>query len=235
MTPNDSFIHPWSGRPVEAVLFDLDGTLVDSAPDIATAINAVLTSQGLAELDVLAVRSLIGEGIRRLTEKAFLIRGKALSSDELESNTAAFAEKYSLCIADKTAPLPGVVESLTKFSRAGLKMAVVSNKAQALTEQLLARIGLLQFFDHVQGAQPALASKPAPDMALATLSKLKCAPSAAIFVGDSSIDVATGVACNLPVFLIKGGYTGNTDLLEGAFHVFQDFRDLVRWIQREDA
>ena len=235
MLPRDSFIHPWSGKPVEALLFDLDGTLVDSAPDIATAINDVLSSEGLAELDVPTVRTLIGEGIRRLTEKAFAIRGNALSSNDLDSKAAAFSEKYASCIADRTAPMPGVIEGLAGLRQAGFKTAVVSNKAQGLTEQLLEQIQLTQFFDYIQGAQAALAPKPAPDMVRAALSNLKCTPDVAAFVGDSSIDVATGAASSLPVFLLKGGYTGGAELPEGAFQVFQDFHGLVSWIQERDG
>ena len=235
MPPSTCRLHPWSGKPVKALLFDLDGTLVDSAPDIATAINTVLTSQGLEALDVSVVRSLIGEGIRRLTEKAFAVRGVALSGDALDSNTASFAANYATCIADQTVPFLGVVESLQHFKEAGFKLAVVSNKAQHLTEHLMSQIGLVKFFDHIQGAVSSLAPKPAPDMLLATLAQLGTAPQESLFIGDSSIDLAAGNAAGLPVVLLEGGYTAGSPLPKGAAHVTYGFHALARWIDGVDV
>lgn len=229
--PDGALMHPRSGRPVEAFLFDLDGTLVDSAPDIATAINTVLLAKGYAPLDVPTVRSLIGEGIRRLTEKAFACHGQTVSGKELDRLTARFAEKYATCLADETRPLHGVVESLTRFKSAGFKMAVVSNKAQVLTEQLLSQIGLTQFFDHIQGAQAGLASKPAPDMILNTLTALGSSQHNSIFIGDSGIDIAAGNAAGIPVLLVEGGYAHGGAALEGAFRTFSDFPQLLRWVE----
>ncbi len=216
-------------------MFDLDGTLVDSAPDIATAINTVLTSQGYAALDVPTVRSLIGEGIRRLTEKAFACHGRTVSGKELDSLTAQFAEKYAKCLADQTRPLHGVVESLTRFKSAGFKMAVVSNKAQALTAKLLSQIGLTQFFDHIQGAQAGLASKPAPDMILNTLIALGLSQNVSLFIGDSTIDIAAGIAADIPVLLVEGGYAHAGAGHEGAFRTFSDFPALLRWVESNGA
>jgi phosphoglycolate phosphatase len=200
-------LHPWSGKRVQALLFDLDGTLVDSAPDIAVAVNAVMVKDGIAPLSVPAVRSLIGEGVRRLVEKAYALQGQSLGSHILEERTESFETLYASAIAVHTRPYPGVVKVLKDVRGMGLKTAVVSNKLQHLTDQLLATLGLDGLFDYICGARDDLPKKPAPDMLHYTLAQLGVEPSEALFIGDSIADVAAAAAGKLPCVLIAGGYT----------------------------
>jgi phosphoglycolate phosphatase len=111
----------------------------------------------------------------------------------------------------------------------------VSNKAQQLTERLMSQLGLAVFFDCIQGALPALAPKPAPDMLIAALAKLEAKPRESMFIGDSRIDVAAGNAAGLPVIFLEGSYTAGVPLPEGAFHVFQGFHAFAHWIEGMDA
>jgi phosphoglycolate phosphatase len=200
-------LHPWSGKPVKALLFDLDGTLVDSAPDIAVAVNTVMTKDSIAPLSVPAVRSLIGEGVRRLVEKAYGLQGQSLSPHALDERTESFETLYASAIAVHTRPYPGVVSSLQDMRRRGLKIAVVSNKLQHLTDQLLFALSLMELFDYVCGARDDLPKKPAPDMLIYTLAQLGVEASEAVFIGDSIADVKAAAAGKLPCVLVAGGYT----------------------------
>jgi phosphoglycolate phosphatase len=120
-------IHPWSGQPVRALLFDLDGTLVDSSPDIAVAINRVLELDGLLPLTKEVVRSLIGEGVRRLVEKAFHLQNSQLVGHRLDERTERFEALYASAIAVHTRPYPGVESGLLEMRQKGFKTAIVSN------------------------------------------------------------------------------------------------------------
>ena len=220
------FIHPWSKRPVKALLFDLDGTLVDSAPDIAVAVNSLLVVDGIEPLTLPVVRSLIGEGVRRLVEKAYRLQSTSLGTQELDKKTHAFELHYSEAIAVHTKPYPGVVNGLKKFRNFGLKTAVVSNKLQFLTDQLLLTLGLTDLLDYVCGASDAMPKKPAPDMLLHTLRQLNVEISEALFIGDSIADVTAARACELPCFLIEGGYTETPIDKLGAWRTVANFEGL---------
>jgi phosphoglycolate phosphatase len=219
-------IHPWSGKVVKALLFDLDGTLVDSAPDIAVAVNTVMATDNLAPLPMTIVRSLIGEGVRRLVEKAYLLNGLKLEHHRLDERTEQFETLYASAIAVLTRPYPGVEQSLQHFRKRGLKTAVVSNKLQRLTDQLLATLKLTDFLDYVCGARDDLPKKPAPDMLLHTLTALGVDSSEAIFIGDSIADVKAAEAGQLPCVLIEGGYTETPIATLGAWKTVNNFAAL---------
>lgn len=219
-------IHPWSKRQVKALLFDLDGTLVDSAPDIAVAVNSLLVAENIEPLSVPVVRSLIGEGVRRLVEKAYAIKSSNLNMNMLDERTHVFEARYAAAIAVHTKPYPGVENGLRKFRQMGLKTAVVSNKVQYLTDQLLSTLGLTELLDYVCGARDDMPKKPAPDKLLHTLQQLKVEKSEALFIGDSVADVAAAKACDLPCFLVEGGYTDTSIQNLGAWKTVADFDGL---------
>jgi phosphoglycolate phosphatase len=222
------FSHPFSGKPVQAVLFDLDGTLVDSAPDIAFAINAVMAVDGIAPHSVATVRSLIGEGIHRLVEKAYALHHRSLDLTDLNTRTAEFAKVYEAHIADATRPYPGVADGLDMLKKRGVRIAVVSNKAQHLTDHLLQTIELAQNFDLILGARDNLPKKPAPDMLNFALHALAASVQEAIFVGDSIADVRAAAAAQLPCIIIDGGYTLEPAAKLGAWKTVSDFQQLVK-------
>lgn len=221
-------IHPFSGKSIRAILFDLDGTLVDSAPDIAVALNVVMARDSLSPHSVDVVRTLIGEGIHRLVEKAFALRHKTLGLTELNIRTAEFAELYEAHIADHTRPYPGVITGLAALRQQGLKIAVVSNKAQHLTDHLLAQLKLSSSFDLILGARDALPKKPAPDMLHFTLRDFSVTSDEALFVGDSIADVRAAEAAGLPCILIEGGYTVEATAKLGAWKTVVDFPSFVK-------
>ena len=222
------FTHAFSGKPVRAVLFDLDGTLVDSAPDIAFAVNSVMAMDSLSPHSISVVRTLIGEGIHRLVEKAYSLHHKTLSLTDLNSRTAEFASMYEAHIVDKTRPFPGVATGLAILRVRGLKIAVVSNKAQYLTDHLLAKLGISDSFNLILGARDGLPKKPAPDMLYFALSEFSIGPDEALFVGDSIADVRAAAAAGLPCILIEGGYTVEETAKLGAWKTVSDFQQLVK-------
>jgi phosphoglycolate phosphatase len=219
-------LHPWSGKPVCALLFDLDGTLVDSAPDIAVAVNRVLAMDEIAPLTVPVVRSLIGEGVRRLVEKAFILQNTRLDGRGLDERTEHFEALYESAIAVHTKAYPGVVEGLREMRQMGFKTAIVSNKIQYLTDQLLAKLNLTDKVDYVCGARDNLSKKPAPDMLLHTLEILGTDATEALFIGDSIADVTAAKAANLPCVLIAGGYTETAIEKLGAWQTVSSFAGL---------
>jgi phosphoglycolate phosphatase len=226
--PDMAIFHPQSGKPIGAVLFDLDGTLVDSAPDIAFALNTVLVKDGALPHSVDIVRTLIGEGIHRLVEKAYALHHRSLSLGDLNTKTANFAVIYEANIANETRPYPGVLAGLGMLKNKGVKTAIVSNKAQHLTDLLLHVLALSDRVDLILGARENLPKKPAPDMLLFALRALDVSADEAIFVGDSAADVKAAEAAHLPCILIEGGYTIEpaTDL--GAWHTVQNFPDFIK-------
>jgi phosphoglycolate phosphatase len=219
--------HPFSGKPVNAVLFDLDGTLVDSAPDIAFALNSIMTREGLPAHSVDVVRSLIGEGIHRLVEKAYALQHRCLDLENLNAHTAAFAALYEANIANETRPYPGVTAGLVMLKQRGIKTAVVSNKAHHLTKQLLHKLQVTQHVNLVLGAQNTLPKKPAPDMLYFAMGELNVSADETIFVGDSISDVRAAAAAQLPCLLIEGGYTIEAASQLGAWKTVSDFQKFV--------
>jgi phosphoglycolate phosphatase len=219
-------IHPWSGKPVRALLFDLDGTLVDSSPDIAVALNRVLELDGLPPLSKQVVRSLIGEGVRRLVEKAFQLQNSQLVGYRLDERTERFEALYASAIAVNTKPYLGVDSGLLDLRQRGFKTAIVSNKVQYLTDQLLTALHLAERVDYVCGARENIPKKPAPDMIFHTLQALGVDTAEALFIGDSFADVAAANAAKLPCVLIEGGYTETSIEELGAWKTVVSFQKL---------
>lgn len=192
---------------MRAVLFDLDGTLIDSAPDIAAALNIVLNEAGRASLTVADVRMLIGEGVARLVEKAFVLSGSLPDVDTLKKSVVRMHELYNARLTVETILLPAARESISWLHRNGIKTGVVSNKPNDLTSQILDHFDLTSSLDVVQGAEDHLPKKPAPDMLFSAIDKAGAHRGATVFVGDSAVDVAAARAAGLPVILVRGGYT----------------------------
>jgi len=192
---------------MQTILFDLDGTLIDSAPDIAVALNRVLDAAGLEALSIPEVGLLIGEGVARLVEKAFLARNVQLSSERLAVEAALMNKLYDAALTVNTFVLPHARTTVAALFIAGMRTAVVSNKPDHLTRQIVDHYELTPFFHAVQGAEDHLPKKPAPDMLLQAIRKAGGNPSDTIMVGDSGIDVKAARNAGIPVILVRGGYT----------------------------
>ncbi|MEZ5932007.1 MAG: phosphoglycolate phosphatase [Alphaproteobacteria bacterium] len=190
----------------DAVVFDLDGTLIDSAPDIRVAINRVLAEDGLAPLDLPLVTSFIGNGVAKLVERAYRHRQAPLAGDDFDETVARFADSYARKAAVLSRTFPGVIEGLNALKADGLRLGICTNKPEALSRAILDQLGLAVFFDVVIGGDSCAAKKPDPAPLLACLDTLAVDPGQALYVGDSETDVQTARAAGVPVLVVTYGY-----------------------------
>ncbi|WP_187968233.1 HAD family hydrolase [Aquibium microcysteis] len=209
MSPAD-LARPLEGRSAgslpEAVLFDLDGTLIDSVPDIAAATNELLARHGLAPFHVDEVRAMIGHGVSTLVLRAFAARSIPLTGEALEARVAEMMPIYGRHLVNLTTVLPGASACLETLALAGVRLAVVSNKPMPFTRTICDHYGFSRHVAAVQGAEPHIARKPAPDMLHAALDALGADRSRAVMVGDGAADVEAARAAGLPVVIVRGGY-----------------------------
>ena len=185
-----------------ALLFDLDGTLVDSIPDIQGALNAMLAELGRSPLDAADVRAMVGDGAAAVVERALDATGGGRPGGALDRFLLLYAE--APCV--HTRPYPGVVDTLDALARAGHRMALVTNKPVSHTRQVLQGLDLARFFPVVIGPETTGRRKPDPAPVIAGLVGLGVEPDAAIFVGDSPMDVAAARAAGLRVVAVSWGY-----------------------------
>ena len=169
-------------------LFDLDGTLVDTAPDINAALNLALESHGHPRVDESLTRHWVGHGVVALVTQA--IERHGLPPEHSDDLVTAFIGHYESRIADLSRPYPGVLDALTELGARGAGLAVVTNKRTQFTLPLLEALGLDRYFDAVVCGDTAERPKPAADPALHACRLLDLAPADALFVGDSDTDVA---------------------------------------------
>jgi len=191
----------------KAVLFDLDGTLIDSAPDLQASANILLARHGLGPLSLADVTSMIGNGIKKLVERAFFAAGHPLDPDDLEREHEAMIGIYGDHLTVLTVLMPDVLDVLDLLAERDVRMAVVTNKPQMPAEAILDHFGLSSRLSAVIGGDSGVAKKPSPEMVFAALERLGVPPEDAILVGDSLADVACARAAGLPVIVVRGGYT----------------------------
>lgn len=209
-------------QPLKLLIFDLDGTLLDSLPDITDATNQVRDNFGLARLGLDEVRKLMGQGARSLVERAL----PGAPAEEVERGLALFLSYNLAHIADKTRPYPGVFETLEALEGLGIPLCVLSNKNVALCREVLERFGLVRFFPAVFGADSFPFRKPSPEPVLALLREYGVAAKECTLVGDSINDVAAGGGAGVVTVGCSYGY-GDLSELAGADYLVQDFPSLL--------
>jgi phosphoglycolate phosphatase len=212
---------------VRAIVFDLDGTLVDSSGDIVAALDALLIEHGRSAVGPAAGRTMIGDGARVLIERGFAATGGPVGDIDLALKR--WFEIYSADIARQSRPYPGVRETLAELRRRGLKLGVCTNKADAPTRLLLAELDLAAPFAAVVGGDVAH-RKPDPRHILDTLSALGVAPAAALMVGDSPNDAKAAQSAGVPVVIVDYGYSHQPVEELGADAVISDFRQLLELV-----
>lgn len=207
-------IAAWGSQPIAAVLFDLDGTLLDTATDIAAALNRALVEHGWSALPVSQVMRLIGRGSPSLIERAAAAQGRVSDEAERARLLARFFYHYA-DIEDRgesSARLyPGVERTLRRLHTAGLKLAVVTNKHHRFADALLRRLDLLPYFEVLVGGDTCDRRKPDPQPLLFACNSLGVALAQAVMVGDSSNDVTAARAAHIPVLCVPYGYNEGAD------------------------
>jgi phosphoglycolate phosphatase len=191
-------------RRPRAVVFDLDGTLIDTAPDLGRALNALLAEHGRPAVEPAAVRHMVGDGAARLVERGFAATGGL--PDTLETLTRRFVAHYEAGIADASRPFPGVNDALQRLAAAGIALAVCTNKPDRLTFKLLDALDLRRHFAVIAGGDVP-ARKPDRRHLLDVLARLRAEASAALMVGDSANDVNVARNAGVAVVAVSYGYT----------------------------
>ena len=189
------------------VVFDLDGTLVDTAPDLIAALNYVLDREGLPPVPLHSARNMIGAGARKLIERGLELEGRAMSVGDVDRLTRDFIDYYAAHIADASRPFEGLEAALDDLGAQGYQFAVCTNKLEWLSKRLLDELGLSPRFSAICGADTFGVSKPNPVILQQTVARAGGHIGATIMVGDAGPDVGVARRAGVPVIGVEFGYT----------------------------
>ncbi len=218
---------------LEAVVFDLDGTLLDSAPDLAAALNLVLEMEGLSALDVDDVRYMIGAGVPKLIERGFRKQGVELDANNLDPDLLdAFLSYYDAHAADLSKVFPGTYDLIELLCNRSVRIGLCTNKPTEATRAILSSFQIEDCFDSVIGGTSGFPKKPDPAGLKACLSELGVTPAQTLYIGDSATDVKTARNGGLPVVVMSYGYERTPAHELGADLVFDSFKDLKAILEK---
>ena len=189
------------------IAFDLDGTLVDTAPDLVGTLNVLLAREGIAALSLDTARTMVGRGARAMIAQGFAAVGAPLDEPRLSDLFNSFIDHYRDHIAELSRPFPGVTKALDQLTEAGARLAVCTNKRTDLSVALLRALGLADRFAAIVGADAVSAAKPDRAHLIETLQRAGGDPARAVMVGDSVSDAGAARAAGVPLVLVSFGYT----------------------------
>jgi phosphoglycolate phosphatase len=189
------------------LVFDLDGTLADTAGDLIATLNVILASEGLAAIPFADARKLIGGGAKMLIQRGFAAGARDLPPDRLDRLYAAFIERYESHIVDESRLFPGVEAALDRFTAAGYALAVCTNKLERASRLLLQALGVADRFRAICGQDTFKIAKPDRRIFDLTVAQSDGDPGQAIMVGDSATDIETARAAQAPVIAVDFGYS----------------------------
>lgn len=212
------------------LVFDLDGTLIDSAPDLHAALNRLMETEGRRRLDLAQVIPMIGDGVSMLVRRAFEATGGVPT--DFDEKLKRYQAIYGAAVAELTAPYPGVVETLGSLHRAGHRMAICTNKPEAATHAVLEALGLARFFSAVAGGDTLPVRKPDAGHLLGTLAMLDSGPERAIMIGDSHNDIQVAINARVRSIAVSYGYRRQPVEELGADIVVDRFSDIPRALER---
>jgi phosphoglycolate phosphatase len=211
-------------RRFDAILFDLDGTLVDTAPDLCVALNHTLATIGLAPLQLDEVQSLVGNGARAMLNRGL---AKYQTEADLDALFDVFIDYYTDNIAGSSQIFDGLIPVVEKLGDADIQFAVCTNKPESLSRKLLRELGIANHFPVVVGGDSLPVRKPDPEHILATVRQMKSTPDRSLMIGDSANDVIAAKAANIPVIAVTFGYTDVPVRELGADLVIEHFDELL--------
>ncbi|MEE4134554.1 MAG: HAD family hydrolase [Desulforhopalus sp.] len=214
--------------PYKSIIFDLDGTLLDTLPGLARTGNAVLARFGYPLHSADAYRQFVGDGMDKLVERML---PKGVDQTARSQAAELYREIYTATWREECRPYPGIVAMLDQLRDREVKLAVLSNKPHPFTEQFVEAFLDRSRFMVVYGERPGLAKKPDPAVALMILDHLACPPEHSVFVGDSAVDIFTGKAAGMAALGAGWGFRGAAELLaSGALKVFTEPLELVDYV-----
>lgn len=215
---------------MQAVLFDLDGTLIDTAPDLAAAAATTLQRAGFGAPSPEQVRGWIGDGTHAFVTKALRAAGvpEHLLPSRVDALWPAFELDYATACGEHSRPYPGVRSALERLHGAGMALGIVTNKEAAFAHRLVARHDLAEFFDVVVCGDTLPQRKPDPALLRYALSGLECTPGDALFVGDSALDVRMARAAGVAVWAVSYGYGGPLRGDDAPDRLIDSFDELAR-------
>jgi phosphoglycolate phosphatase len=193
--------------PTATIVFDLDGTLVDTAPDLIATLDALFARQGLRPLAYEQARNMIGGGAKRLIERGLSEEGISVRPDELDRLFTDYIAHYAARIADLSRPFPGLEPALDRLAAAGCKFAICTNKLEWLSRRLIEKLGLTERFAAICGQDTFAVQKPDPEILRRTVALAGGRLERAVMVGDSANDIDTARAAGVPVVAVDFGYT----------------------------
>ena len=209
------------------LVFDLDGTLVDTAPDLIRAANHVLATEGLPAIAGKELRPAISFGARQMLATGLRIHGISRSEAEIDALLDRFLAFYADNIAVESRPFPGMIEALEQCRAEGAVLAVCTNKREHLSRRLLGELGLAPLFRAVAGRDTFAVCKPHPDHLFGAIRLADGDPRRAVMIGDSDTDVQTAKAARIPIIGVTFGYTDvpvaklGADAVIDHYHEFQ--------------
>ena len=196
-----------SPTPSPTIVFDLDGTLVDTAPDLISALNFILDREGLPAVPLASARNMIGAGARKLIERGLELEGRAASVEDITRLTADFIDYYAAHIAEASRPFDGLESALDDLTARGCRLAVCTNKLEWLSKRLLDALGLSPRFAAICGADTFGVSKPDPAILRQTIARAGGNLAASIMGGDAGPDIGVARRAGVPVIGVTFGYT----------------------------
>lgn len=189
------------------IIFDLDGTLVDTAPDLSNTLNHLLKRHGLSPIDPRTIRTMVGQGARKLLERGFEASGVTLEGTEMDDLVDAFIAHYGANIAIDSRPFPGAQALLEQLKAQEAILGVCTNKREDLSVALLQALSLDKYFSAVVGADTLDVRKPHPGHLTGTIARAGGDPCRALMIGDSATDIRTAQAAGIPVVAVSFGYS----------------------------
>ncbi len=218
-----------AATPLKAVIFDLDGTLVDSVPDIHAAANALLRAMGYQPISYEILRSFVGNGIPKLVERVMRASHMDITPERHADLTAQFIDLYAAKPVAKSQLYSGVTDLLNTLKSRGYTLGICTNKDHALTMQVLEGMGISKVFDAVVGGDTMPVKKPDPAPLFEAMRQLGATQT--LYVGDSEVDAATALAADLPFALFTEGYRKSAvSVIQHAFS-FSEFSTLAEFVE----